>query len=410
MLVAAFALRDPEFAEVNAPLLQKVGSDFFGHFALRDIVSHGLEVYRQGHKLLPLAALKADMVRVGRTGVARDTYEAFLDRVAEVPLEGRDHVQETIVERVKETIILNTDPKVYVVSGQYQAYLDKLKEVDSLGVGTRLQSIVGVVEDLDTLDLSQASGIPIGFGRLDAAFNGGGVCGGELCVVMGRYNVGKTQLMHQAVVNVAGSGLGAVLAISHETSLRNTRVRILKTCLGWTDDMIRDMPDTFRALANKELANMPIGIKYAAGSDYNFAKMTQDVRRVEDKFGMPVVLVVRDYGELMASDPDDYRSVRTSYKHFKDFLGQHCMAGMDACQKNRQGEISHFNILKDADILLDLDLAGNSDRTLLCRIVRNREGPAGVATMILANRATGQMQEQAMTVDEGGPDEGDEAP
>jgi KaiC/GvpD/RAD55 family RecA-like ATPase len=388
-LVAAFALRDKKFAGENGKLLTEVAEDFFGHFALRDVVCHALEYMDKHGTLLPKAALKADLKMGGRNGVSGDTYAAIIDEVFDTQLQARDHVAETILDRAKEQMLLNLAPEDYVLQGRKDDYLARVREIDALGNRGRV-SLLGLTEDLEKIVREPAVGTPTGFSRLDDCLNGGGICDGELCIVLGRFNVGKSQFLHNCAVHAASTGVG-VLCLSFETSLRNTRMRVLKTALGWSDEAIREDSGTFLALAGEQLASWPLTIKYAAGSDYTFGKMEADIGAAEEKTGVRVGMVVRDYGELMASDPDDYRSVRASYKGFKDFLGRNGLAGLDAAQKNRLGQISHFNLLKDADILLDLDLRGNDDSLLTGRVVRNREGPAGRGFMLHADRATGRM-------------------
>lgn len=407
-LVAAYALRDSDFATRFGALLLKISKDFFGHYAIPDVVSHGLKYFLEEGNHLPKAALKADMALVGNSAIARDTYNEAIDNIFNIELAGKEHVENTIVEQARLRKLLALGPvESWIQSGRHKEYLKIVREVENLGVSTQHDQLVGLTDDFDIMIQSTPKGVPTGFSRIDAALNGGGICPGELLLILGRYNVGKSQMLGNIAVNAARQGR-AVFFVSFETSLRNTRTRLAKIATGWNDDQIKRQPRTFGELVKQELDDLPLFVRFTSGLDYTFAHMERDIKQIEERSGKKVELVIRDYGELMADDPDDYRSVRRSYKGFKDFVAKHAIAGLDACQKNRTGQISHFNLLKDADILVNLDKPERSEKLLHTRIERNREGPAGITAQILVDRPSGQMEEQSYSLmiedeDEGTP-------
>jgi len=123
--------------------------------------------------------------------------------------------------------------------------------------------------------------------------------------------------------------------------------------------------------------------------------MESDINRIEDKIGQKVIMVARDYGELSweaAQAGGDYRAIRAAYQKFRGFLQRTERVGLDAAQFNRRGELSNFDILKDADCSVELHKAqGNS--LLECRMVRIREGSVGREFLIRLDLTNGQMEE-----------------
>ena len=404
-LVAAFALRDPEFAATYGRVLLRVSDSFFGFYALPDIVKHGLTYFLNQGEFLPPEALKADMAFMGRDAVHRGTYDDSIDAIFKCRLQGKKHVEETVIKQARMRLLASLgDPADWILEGRYDDYMTQIKQIDGIG-RSQTDDLLMLADDFDVLIEEAPTGIPLGFPKIDGSLNGGGLCPGELLLVLGRYNVGKSQFLNQTAVNASRHFLnsddpGCVFFVSFETSLRNTRMRLAKTALGWNDEQIKKQPALFTDMVKEELTRLPIFVKYTSGFEYTFSHMERDIKMAEDRTGLPVKLVVRDYGELMCEDPDDYRSVRKSYKGFKDFVGKHEISGLDAAQKNRNGKISHFNLLKDADILLDLEKPQGSDTQLFCTIERNREGPAGATVLLSVDRACGQMKQSARLVEE----------
>jgi KaiC/GvpD/RAD55 family RecA-like ATPase len=404
-LVAAFALRDPEFAATYGRVLSKVGDSFFGHYALPDVVKHGLTYFLNQGEFLPPEALKADLAFMGRDSVHRSTYDEAIDAIFKAKLQGKKHVEDTVVKQARMRLLASLgDPADWILEGRYDDYMGQIKLIDGIG-RSHTDDLLLLADDFDVLIQDAPDGIPIGLPGIDENLNGGGLCPGELMLVLGRYNVGKSQFLNNACVNAARWMLeneepGTVFFVSFETSLRNTRMRLAKTALGWTDDQIKQQPALFQDLVRDELTRLPILVKYTSGFEYTFSHLENDIKQAEKRTGIPVKMVIRDYGELMCEDPDDYRSVRKSYKGFKDFVGKHEITGLDAAQKNRNGKISHFNLLKDADVLLDLEKPQGSDSQIICTIERNREGPAGKSILLAVDRASGKMKQHTRCVEE----------
>ncbi len=398
-LVAAFALRDPDFAAEFGPILLRISRGFFGYHVTSDVVSHGLRLFIETGEFLPAAALKTDMALLGNSAVARDTFDMVIDAIFKVPLKGRSHVEETLITQARARLLMHLgSPEEYVLSGRVGEYLSALREIDGLGA-SKTDQVMAIADDFDVMMDNTPEGVPIGFPKIDAALNGGGLCPGEMALVLGRYNVGKSQMLNNIAVSSAKAGR-PVFFVSFETSMRNTRMRLAKVALNWNDEQINARPRQFADLVRKELGDLPLYVHYTSGIDYTFPALEKDIKRAEERLGEKIEVVIRDYGELMADDPDDYRSVRRSYKGFKDFVGERGIIGVDAAQKNRQGKISHFNLLKDADIVIDLEKAEGNDTILIATIARNREGQAGIKDMLKVDRTTGRMHEHEFTIDD----------
>lgn len=397
ILVAAWAVRDREFAGRYGRWITGVLDCLFGHFALRDVVRHSLAYFRETGNLLPKPALLEDMVRVAVSTGGQDLYEAMVETLFTVDLTGREHVEATVVEQAREGAILSMRPEDW--RGRAKAYVARLKEIDRLlepPIHAPLILTEGVPEDVNLV----AAGTPLGIPTLDAALDGGGGQAGELIAVLGPYNTGKTRFMHSVAVNAAKAGK-AVFVLSHEGGKRQTIRRLAKLVMG------RDTAGLSQREMSKAFEKIPIAVLSIKGTGYGMDSLDRDVREAEDRLGRRVELVVRDYGELASGRTRDWQAVAAAYMEFKEWLLDSNRLGLDACQKNREGNISYFSILKDADVVLEL--TGDRNGSLVCSIARNREGPGGVSAFLSMDRVTGLVQERynRIEVENGGiPEEG----
>jgi len=400
ILVAAWAIRDQDFAARYGRWLSGILDSLFGHFALRDTVRHSLAYFRETGNLLPKPALLEDMVRVAVSKGGQDLYEAMVETLFAVDLAGKEHIEKTVIEQAREGAILTLRPEDW--AGRAKEFVAKVKEIDrALEPPTNAPLVLteGVPADVNLT----APGIPLGIPTLDANLDGGGGQSGELIAVLGPYNTGKTRFMHTVATKTAKAGK-AVFVLSHEGGKRQTIRRLAKLVMGCdTADMTQqEMSDAFKTI--------PLAVLSTRGTGYGMEMLDRDVRDAEDRLGRRIELVVRDYGELASGRTRDWQAVAAAYMEFKEWLLDTNRLGLDACQKNREGNISYFSILKDADVVLELS-GDRSQGSLVCSIARNREGPGGVSAFLAMDRVTGLVQEKYNRIeveseDNGIPDEG----
>ena len=95
--------------------------------------------------------------------------------------------------------------------------------------------------------------------------------------------------------------------------------------------------------------------------------------------GRKIGFIVRDYGEKMVASRE-WQVVRQTYDDFKALLGKLEIPGADAAQCNKVGDISNYDLLKDADIGLRIREESKGSDILLAEIVRilRDEGYDGV--------------------------------
>lgn len=400
ILVAAWAVRDRDFAARYGRWLTGILDNLFGHFALRDTVRHALAYFRETGNLLPKPALLEDMVRIAVSKGGQDLYEAMVETLYAVEMSGRAHVEATVIERAREGALLSLRPEDF--AGRAKEYVAQVKAIDRALDPPKHSPLVlteGVPDDVNLT----APGIPLGIPTLDSALDGGGGQAGELVAILGPYNTGKTRFMHTVATGTAKSGKG-VFVLSHEGGKRQTIRRLAKLVMGC------DTKEMTQAEMSAAFKNIPLAVLSARGTGYGMEQLDRDVRDAEDRLGRRIELVVRDYGELAAGRTRDWQAVAAAYMEFKEWLLDSNRLGLDACQKNRTGDISYFSILKDADVVLEL--SGDRRGSLTCNIARNREGPGGLSAFLSIDRVTGLVQEKynRIEVQDGIPEESGSTP
>ena len=392
-LVAAHLLRDPAFRVKYAPLLEQTAETFFGHFILADLVEKGLAGWRE-EGVIPPPPLLADAAR--RAGSPQALYASTLGKVYALPLEGAGHVGKRLVREVQNRLLAQLEEQraQLMSNGTAGDYFKAVREIEALNQNEDTQ-LGRLTDDVARLLVPGAGGVSTGFPALDAKLDCGGIGPGELFLLIGDPNVGKTQFLHHlAREAVFRQGLNTFV-LSVETSFRNTKLRILRAELGWSRQQMWADTDGFKRKV-ATLGDPPLHVKYAPGGGmYGNAALEADIDRVQQKTGEPIEFVIRDYGELMATELAAWQEVRKSYLYFKAMLGAMGIPGADACQRNRGKQISNYDLLKDADIGLSLEEDDASPGLLLSKIERIREGEKG-SFCFRADRPTGRIEIHTM--------------
>jgi hypothetical protein len=408
VLVAAHLLRNKGFAAKHGTILERIAPAFFGHYALRDAVSLGLAYFNKTGDQLPAAALKTDLTRLGRPEAHPQVYDGVVDSIFSTPLEVQEHVEATVFDYAKRALLedLERQRSEYMDAGRLDDYLSAIHEIAALGA-TQDAQVGALMADLDELVLNPPVGMSTGFPALDRCLACYGIGPGEVFLVVGDPNIGKTMLLHH-LARSAALGQGALtLVISHETSHRNTRLRLLRGATGWTRQQVLADPDGFRDyVLAKFPVPPPLVVRYApAGPLYGPAAIKQDIDRAEQDFGMKCQLVVRDYGELAVGEVGDWKAIRKCYLQFKSLMGRLGIAGADAAQCNAAGYISNFDLTKDMDTGLRIreEAAHGAQAIIGAEVLRIREGEKGSFTFV-CDRSTGrfEMREYSPDVEDHG--------
>lgn len=388
-LVAAHLLRDPAFRVKHAPLLERVGETFFGHFILADLVEKALTAWRASGEVPPPPVL-VDSAR--RDGAPQALYASVLGKVYTLPLEGGTHVGGRLVREVQNRMLAQLEEQRarLLSNGTAPEYFKAIREIEALGAPEDAE-MGRLTADVGRLLAPSERGVSTGFARLDSKLDCEGIGPGELFLVIGDPNVGKTQFLHHLAREAVFRQRKNTLVLSLETSFRNTKLRILRAELGWTRRQVWADPEGFQR-AVEGLGDPPLHVKFAPGGGmYNNAALETDIDRLQQKLGEPIDFVVRDYGELMAAEIAAWQEIRKSYLQFKAMLARLGIPGADACQRNAHKKISNFDLLKDADIGLSLEEDPASPGLLLSKIERIREGEKG-DFMFRVDRPTGRIE------------------
>lgn len=390
-LVAAHLLRDKGFMADKAPLLEKAGGAFFGNFLLNDLVDVAIASFQRTGELLPPPALVAEAA--AKTEANAHGYKALCDLLWRIPLDGVAVAGARLVRAVQNRMLAELGDTRQAAfqsgSGAVQAWFRKVREIELLGEDQSREARA-VTDDVDSLLAGPRRVVQTGFPALDACMTDGGIADGELFLVIGDPNVGKTQLLHHLARQAVAQGV-RTFVLSLETGDRATRMRLLRGFTGWTMDRVQADPEGFKK-AVAALGDLPLHVKYhPGGSGYTMSALEADIDRVQQRTGERVGFVVRDYGELMAKEIGTWQDVRRSYFDFKALLGKLAVPGADACQRNKERQISFYDLLKDADIgvTLEEDIPGGP--ILLLTVKRIREGSRTALTLVV-DRATGRIE------------------
>lgn len=373
-LAAAFCLRDEDFAGRYGEIVRDSRHDLFVSYAMADVVDFAMSRYEEAGQLAPAAVLLGEIHRIGRPEVGRSTYKEVIERIFDTELEGRAHVEKVLATEAAKRAISSLP--VGELAGSPERFFALVGEIqERMETGSdRVKVRPRLLRDLAATHGDEApEGIALGFPSLDDNLCGGGVCAGEVLVWLARYNLGKTAVLVQAARNVARRGL-PVMFVTYETSEWLTTERFL---LGLADDDL----------------DLPLSITYSPGPEYGARQIEADARRMAHTWGRLPALIVRDYGEIASTTPDDYHAVRQSYLSFKRMCGRLGVPGLDAAQKNRNDAISYHDILKDVDIVVDLMGAGGDDRVMIARVERNRSAAKGPDFRLLKNMERGEVVE-----------------
>jgi len=396
-LVAAFLLRDGDFAARAMPIMKMAHDHFWGRDIVKRIVSHAMRHYERHHSLLGRAAFRADFSRMTFEGTSTETFLATIDRLWEVELSNADYVLDTLAEAAKERLLLAMDKDALISSGRTEEFLMLVKQIEETTRRTsgKEDRIYHILDDLDTIAAPIEGGIPSPWDALNRALTAGGLTPGEVAVVAGGFNTGKSPFLGNWASHAAGHLDVPTVFFTYETSRRNTQARILRTLTGWSHEQVQQDPEGYKALLEETYPDIPLYVRYRPKGTHSVEQLEADVMRIEDRLGRRVELVARDYGELSyeaKSQGGDYRAVREAYVKFQAFLGRTGRVGLDCAQHNRTGQMSNFDILKDADVGVSL-VQQQGRELLLVSIDRVREGSAGGEFSLSLDLQNGQMRE-----------------
>lgn len=412
ILVAGLLLRVPQFSATYGPLLLDIRGAFFQDFFLRDVVTYALEYWNTSGRLLPAAALKADTSVFARDGASQDNYEEAIDAVFDTGddalLQVREHVEKKIVEETQARILLQTDMHEYCTPSKLQelySLIDRVRTLAATKGGVPRRIGEGLLDELR----APVRGLPTGLPDLDHALSARGIAPGETLLYFGRYSIGKSMLIHHSVRTAALSGHVAVLW-SFETSERNTRNRIVKAMLDVDDDWLRDHPEEAFRMWRDRYDKLPLYVHYSPPGSTTKAQILSYLDRVEQQEGRKVEILGLDYSEKRVHGRD-WNTVADAYQELREICGERRMAGVDAAQENAKGDISYFNLLKDADIGIQLtvmrpdewrkrqksmqaqeDIRIPPAGPVWGEVVRAREGRSGDVFAMWIDRARGRIE------------------
>lgn len=396
-LVAAFVLRDTDFAARALPILDMAHDHFWGRKVIKEIVGHALRYFKRSHQLLGRAALRADFSRLTFEGTHPDTFLSTIDKLWELDLANAEYVLDTLAEAAKERLLLAADKDSLIATGQTDEFIALVKKIDDMTRTAKGSDdrIFHLTDDLDVISSPIEGGVPSPWDHLNRAMTAGGLTPGEVCIAAAGFNTGKSPFIGNWAVHAAHHLDMPTVFFAYETSRRNTQARLLRTLTGWSHEMMLDDPKGFKKLVEEQYAKIPLFIRYRPKGTHSVEQLEADVLRIEDKLQRKIELVARDYGELSfeaKSQGGDYRAVREAYVKFQAFLGRTGRVGLDCAQHNRQGQMSNFDILKDADVGVSLTQAQGRE-LLLVHIDRVREGSAGSEYHLSLDLSNGRMEE-----------------
>lgn len=414
ILVAAHLLRNPHFCVDFGPLILQTEGRFFSSFFLRDIATYAIEYFLDRGVLLPPQAIKVDVSMFGRTGASDSNYERVIDQVWEVPDRvldsSRGHVSDKLVGDLQQRLLGLIDWESYAQEGRLDALYRAVDEIRTLSAARQGEPQL-LSEGLQELLSEPPVGIPTGVPDLDSALSAGGLASGETLLWYGRWSIGKSILLHHTVRTAAQAGHACVLW-SHETSEANTRLRLVKGLLGVPDGWLRANPELANRRFLEEFGNLPLFVRYSPPRSIIRSDVLTYLDRCEQKLGRKIDLIAFDYSEKRA-EGRDWNQVCDAYQEVREICGERGMAGVDVAQENNRGEISYTNLLKDADVGIQLtvlppDEWRRKQRSIKAEdaetvkiptegpvwgeIVRAREGKSGDVFQLWVNRERGHVE------------------
>jgi hypothetical protein len=206
--------------------MSSMGAEFFGHYAMQDIAKVAGTYFRSSGELMPRPFLRADMARLGRRGVSRQTYSDIIDEVYAVRLEGQPHLDQFLVREARQRELQCLDPLAYEKQGLLADYLKEVRRIQALGQLDEERSTF-ITEGL-TDEVFRPQGIPTGISVLDAALDGGGPCPGDLYVLEGEPKVGKTRQLCNIAVHAAVELRLGVFYQTYEVRAAKLKRRLLR--------------------------------------------------------------------------------------------------------------------------------------------------------------------------------------
>lgn len=410
-LIAAHLLRDPSFAAAFGPLFLKTGGFFFREFFLREPVCYSLEIFESTGQLLPAQALKVDANMYGSNGASQENYDIEIDKAFGVPEtvldRSRNHVQERLLEEIQSRLLLRTDLHGLCSVGSLDKLWASLDEIRSLGVekdGAARRLSEGLLETLR----DPPQGHPTGLGPLDACLSAGGPTSGETVLFYGRYSIGKSILINHCVRHGARVGRAVLLWAVGDGSQKLVEMRLAKGILGWSDQRLREDPETAYRSFLDIFGDLPLYVIHSPPSKTGRAQILAQIDRVEQSAGRKLDVLAMDYSEKRAKGRD-WNQVADAYAELRDICGERSLVGFDVAQENQSGTISYFNLLKDADIGVQLTILHPAEwarrqssfkgedklvdvptrGVVYGKIVRAREGSSGDVFELWVDRETG---------------------
>ena len=411
-LVAAHLLRTPQLATAFQPLLEEIDGMYFGNLFVRGVVMHSLSYFKDTGRLLPPASLKTDAGAFAADGASPATYDMVIDDIFAIDTDelesSKEHVVNDLVRDIQVTVLSRMNLADYITPAQLDRFYELVEGVRTLGatVGGKPRRLdEGMLDDLR----EPVQGVPTGIEGFDTILPAGGIAPGETLIYFGRYSIGKSIALHHSVRHAAQTDHVAILW-SFETSERNTRNRLLKGMLNADDAWLREFPDEAHRQYMDVFGEMPLYVQYSPPGSTKKSDIITYIDRVEQDLGRKVQLRALDYSEKRA-DGRDWNTVADAYQELREICGEREMSGIDVAQENTSGGISYSNLLKDADIGVQLTCLEptewrrrqNSQRAadreitiptegpLYGEIIRCREGKSGDVFEMWVNRATGNV-------------------
>jgi hypothetical protein len=358
--LAALCIRDRDFAARNADLVLAFLPHLFSDQDMQDIVNYGLQFVKESGHVLPLPALRLDLdLAYGISNEAGRNRWLYL--IYKHELTGQAHAEESLREvaasRALEAIPKDLTPETFFAAVEEVRIKYDIKSMARKTPMRLDEAIERAIADGTNVKI----GVPTGYETLDSCLNGGGVCQGEMLVVRGPANSGKSTFLICVAAHAVLRGY-SVFFISYETGDLSTRERFIRAIHSLT--------------GSDDISGLPICIHYSPDPYYKPVDIEFDARKLAVRYGWGETpdLIIRDYGEIAATTPDDYHAVRNSYLDLKRVCGRLRCGGLDAAQENRSGQLSYHDIRKDMDIIVRLLPSADKD-VIMGTIDRNREGP-----------------------------------
>lgn len=417
-LVAAHLLRSPDFAADYGPLFVRVEGRFFSNPYIRDVALYGIRYFQETGTLLPPAALKTDASLFQREGAHSTQYDRAIDMVWRVPSEelerSKKHVRKKVVEEVQSRVLLFEDLQGLCTPARLKELFALIDDVRTYG-GEKRGGAVRLDDGLLGLLRDPPRGVPTGL-PLDRVLDAGGLRPGEVAIFYGRWGIGKSMTLYHAA-RYAGEQHRPVLIWGFDSSLTNTRLRLLKSFLEKPEQWIRANPDLAYREYMERFGPLPIYVQHSPPGSTTKAEILVQADRIEQRLGHGLSVIAMDYSEKRAAGRD-WQQVAAAYQELREICTERGYVGLDVAQENTTGTISYSNLLKDTDVGVQLTVMhpdewrraqrqpgrqeneGNhripTEGPVWGEVIKAKEGASGGIFEMWVDRSTGEMRERQL--------------